>query len=462
MFDLSNDVVRTKLLTDKAQGDGNTVHKEQTDFVKKAIHILGSQVTSKLWKRAGRRLGEKPMQMLIAQELSNTIELKEKPGSVVAKLMGLNSLPVQQRVSPCKKNLQDTNLHRLSITAIDRQQEESYFSQMKKFDSDSHAREKSYKDAYEVKQKVSAGIQFENDNPHPEDYHRSIAEKRSMEAKRLPTNEKLLRSKELKDALEVLSSNRDLFLKLLEEPNSLFSSQLKERNQTSSLGNHAKCRRVLKPTTSADTDHDKSASKNQHTFSEEIMGFDGHDQSSSLFTRKAEAASQSTRIVVLKASTDEDVRSREVAKGITLRVQKDLASTQKNECPRASALSSGYVTDENSLNVSETISHTSYSFESSVSREAKKRLCERWESVTSNGVDCEQGDVRKKSSNTLGEMLSIPKVKKVEEAADRLAISPRVSHDKEQHMSITRSKSLPASSYCESIRGKEEISPTLS
>lgn len=472
MFDLSNGVVRPKLLTDKAQGD---VHKEQPDFVKKAFNILGSQVTS-IWKSAGRKFGEKPMQMLIAQELANTIELKEKPPSVVAKLMGLNSLPVQQRVSQSKKNLPDTNLHRLSIRALDRQQQESHSSKMS-FDGGSHVREKIYKDVYEVKQKLSSGIQFEKENPHPEDHHRSLAEKRMAvvhqkftETKRLTTNEKVLRSKELKDALEVLSSNRDLFLKLLEEPNSLFSSQFNELNQTNSLGNHIKCITVLKPTTSADIDHDKSASKNQHAFDEEITGFDGHDQSSSLFIPKAEAVSQSCRIVVLKASTemlpgsryingdlevDEDARSREVAKGIAFRTQKDLSSTQKDVYPRASALSSGYVTDENSPDVSETSIH----FESSVSREAKKRLSERLESVISNGVDPEQGNVRKKSSNTLGEMLAISEVKKEEEEE---AAELWVSYGEEQHTGMTRSKSLPASSCCENIREKEELSPAPS
>ncbi|GJV61881.1 DUF3741 domain-containing protein [Tanacetum coccineum] len=44
-----------------------------------------------------------------------------------------------------------------------------------------------------------------------------------MEAKRLSTDEKLRQSKQFQDALEFLSSNKEVFLKFLQEPNSLFS-----------------------------------------------------------------------------------------------------------------------------------------------------------------------------------------------------------------------------------------------
>ncbi|KAH7852449.1 hypothetical protein Vadar_024921 [Vaccinium darrowii] len=46
------------------------------------------------------------------------------------------------------------------------------------------------------------------------------------EAKRLSTDGKLCQSKQLHDAMEVLSTNKDFFLKFLQEPNSLFSQHL--------------------------------------------------------------------------------------------------------------------------------------------------------------------------------------------------------------------------------------------
>ncbi|EPS67988.1 hypothetical protein M569_06785, partial [Genlisea aurea] len=46
------------------------------------------------------------------------------------------------------------------------------------------------------------------------------------EAKRLSMDGKLRQSKQFQDALEVLSSNKDLFLKCLQEPDSIFSEHL--------------------------------------------------------------------------------------------------------------------------------------------------------------------------------------------------------------------------------------------
>ncbi|KAH0461794.1 hypothetical protein IEQ34_009369 [Dendrobium chrysotoxum] len=543
MFDVSIGVVRTKLLTDKAQGEGYPVRKDQPDFVKKAINIIGSQ----LWKRAGRRLGETSMKMLIAQEMSTAIELKEKPPSIVAKLMGLNSLPVQQKIPACRRNLQETDSHHCPSRALQdhRQQQESNFNQMK-YRSDLHIHEKKYKDVYEVKHQLSSNDQMGNENLHHRDYHGNLTEKRMalvhqkfIEAKRLATNERLIQSKEFKDALDVLNSNKDLFLKLLEDPNSLFSNQLKDLHQTTSLGTQTKCITVLKPTTSIDVDHEKCARKNRCTGTEEIRDIAGHDLSSCFFLPKAEAVSPPTRIVVLKAISamphegqtnlvshislpvrgsrnisgnlriDEDIRSSEAANKIIHKIPKDSKRRQKDEYRRASVLSNGYVADESSPSRSETdyreggsdcsdtelvtptsqnssvhmrsdspgslssFSHASYSLESSVGREAKKRLSERWESVTSNDINHEQENFRNNSS-TLGEMLAIPELKKEEEGTDNLAILPLGSCGQRQDVSMMEesiedspknfmsSGSLPASLFYESIRENEKNSLSLS
>lgn len=552
MFDLSIGVVRTKLLTDKAQGEGYLVRKDQPDFVKKAINIIGSQ----LWKRVGKRLGETSMKMLIAQEMSTAIELKDKSPSIVAKLMGLNSLPVQQKIPACKRNLQETNSHHCPSWALQdhRQQQEINVNQMK-YRNDLHIHEKKYKDVYEVKHQFSSNDQMENEDIHHRDYSGILTEKRMalvhqkfIEAKRLATNERLIQSKEFKDALEVLNSNKDLFLKLLEDPNSLFSNQLKDLHQTASLGTQTKCIRVLKPTTSVDIDHEKCARKNRCTGGEEISDIAGHDLSSCFFLPKVETVSPPTRIVVLKAVSampreaqtnlashislpvpksrnisgnlriDEDIRSSQEANEITHKMLKNLRRTQKDEYQRASVLSNGYVADESSLSRSETdyrdvgsdcsdselvtptsqnswvhmrsespgslpsFSHEFYSLQSSVCREAKKRLSERWESVTSNEISQEQAKFRKNSS-TLGEMLAIPEVKKEEEGTDMLVISPLGSCDQGQYMrmestcsasdrmqefnedspkSFTSSESLPVSSFYERIWENDKNSRRLS
>ncbi|KAF5959438.1 hypothetical protein HYC85_000647 [Camellia sinensis] len=51
----------------------------------------------------------------------------------------------------------------------------------------------------------------------------ALVRQKFIEAKRLATDEKLRQSKQFQDVLEVLSSNKDLFVKFLQEPNSLFS-----------------------------------------------------------------------------------------------------------------------------------------------------------------------------------------------------------------------------------------------
>ncbi|XP_020581806.1 intracellular protein transport protein USO1-like [Phalaenopsis equestris] len=510
MFDLSIGVVRTKLLTDKAHGEGYPVQNDQSDFVKKAINIIGSQ----LWKKAGRtRLGETSMKMLIAQEMSTAIELKEKAPGIVAKLMGLNSLPVQQKIPPCRRNSQETDPHSCPSRAP---QQESNFSTLK-CRTDSQIHEKKYKDVYEV--------QMENEDLQEEgNYCRNLTEKRMalvhqkfIEAKRLATNERLLQSKEFKDALEVLNSNKDLFLKLLEDPNSLFSNQLKDLHQTTSLGTQSKCITVLKPTTttSIDINHEKFVSKNRHVGGEEIRDVAGHDLNSCFLLPKAETASPPTRIVVLKAVSaipheaqaslashislpvpeNRNIRSSEAA-NISHKMPKNSKNSQKDEYQRASALSNGYAADESSLSRSETdyreavsdcsdselvtptsqnswvhmisgspgslssLSHEYYSLESSVSREAKKRLSERLESLTSDDIGHEQAKLRK-SSSTLGEMLAIPEIKKEEGRTDRImstcSFSDRMQEfNKDSPKNFRSSESLPAPPNFESVRENEK------
>lgn len=557
MFDLSIGVVRTKLLTDKAQGEGYPVRKDQPDFVKKAINIIGSQ----LWKRTGRRLCETPMKMLIAQEMSTTIELREKrsPSSIIAKLMGLNSLPVQQKIPACKRNLLETDSHHCRTRALQdqqQQQQESNFSQNQmKHKSYLDMREKLSKDVHEVKHKISSNDQMENENLNDIDYRGNLTEKRMafvhqkfIEAKRLASNERHIQSKEFKDALEVLNSNKDLFLKLLEDPNSLFSDQLKDLRQTASMGTQTKCITVLKPTTSVDVDHEKFVRKNGCTGGEHISNIAGHDLSSCFFFPKAETVSPPTRIVVLKAISamphetltnlpshislavpesrnisgnliiDEGIRTSEAATEITHKMPKDSKRTQKDIHEWASALSNGYAADESSISRSETdyregvsdcsdseqatptsqnswvhmrseslgslpsFSHVSHLHGSSVNREAKKRLSERWESVTSNDISHEQAKFRKNSS-TLGEMLAIPEAKKEDDGTDRLSILPLGFCGQGQYMgmtstcspsdkiqesnehspeNLTSSESLLDSVCYESIRENEKDSCTLS
>ncbi|XP_028555682.1 uncharacterized protein LOC110097362 isoform X2 [Dendrobium catenatum] len=326
--------------------------------------------------------------MLIAQEWSSAFESKETSPGVVAKLMGLSKLPIQQKVQTPKRKLQEIDTH----DYLNRSPQDYWLlkecscNHQMNYRSECCMHEKC-KDLYKVKQHLSSNGQAKNHYLQHEDRHDNLMDKRMalvhekfIIAKRLATNKKFIQSKEFKDALEVFSSNRDLFLRFLEEPNSLISKQLKEIQQIISLGSQTKRINVLKPTTSFDSDHDKSMSKDRCACGEEIKrNIDVHGWSSSLSIPKAETRSQPTRIVVLKPSptaihetkanmasnvavsaqesrhrsrnlrTDDDIRSRELAMEITRQIQKDMKSMQKDEYPSTVFSSTLYLADDSKL-----------------------------------------------------------------------------------------------------------------
>jgi len=281
-----------------------------------------------------------------------------------------------------------------------------------------------------------------------------------MEAKRLATNEKLLHSKEFQDALEVLSSNRDLFLKFLEEPNSTFSEQLAGLHRSPSPP-QTKRITVLKPNKSVDNKGRKEIRTHRLNEENEHVIPWSHRRSHS-----AEVIfSQPTRIVVLKPSPGKPSRTmaRLTPQAATAQLTEQIdfiggleddnylpdSLHRRDESLLSSVYSNGYGGDESSfsrsevyyvdeedgnLSVSEIVSpvsqhswdhikrcnnpysgssfsRTSRSPESSVIREAKKRLSERWASVAYNEINQQQMQLPR-SSSTLGEMLSLRGAKK--------------------------------------------------
>ena len=389
--------------------------------------------------------------MLIAHEMSKEIETKPKPPSVVAKLMGLDTLPA-------------TTYPQNRCSGMPIQQENC-------------------KDVYEVmpQQRLSSERRMD------------LVRQKFMEAKRLATDQRLLQSKEFQEALEVLSSNRDLFLKFLEEPNSLFSQNLAVAEAAvvpPPPPLPPKRITVLKPLKSVD-----------------------------ICKKASFVAPQPTRIVVLKPSTkiaqesdnsptgfsdskrDNLEGSRDVAREITRQIRESLSENRRDDHLLSSILSNGYIGDESSFNRSEngfleddpgnlsdselvsptsrfswdhgnrfgsplslsSHSRASHSPESSVIREAKKRLSERWAIVASGGNnrDQQQRQVHR-SSSTLGEMLSIPEKKEeVDDAEFGFASSSRDPSD--LPVKLLRSKSVPSSSSCsraeESISSKDHDRP---
>ncbi|RZS05721.1 hypothetical protein BHM03_00036265 [Ensete ventricosum] len=420
------------------------------------------------------------MKMLIAQEMSKETKSKRKPHSVVAQLMGLDddlttqSSPVASQRKLLKGypqtasagvhrgHLQDDvfgnnevpcELHQHDCLKM----EHRYVSEVWKQPSQSRSRR--------------CG---ESQN----DLRMALVRQKFMEAKHLASDENLIHSKEFQDALEVLNLNRDLFLKFLEEPNSLFSKQTFDLRSTPPppQPNHIT---VLKPSKKVETKFDKMVKKQEGPeIKESGRETDNHHWNSTFNHLKAENFSQPTRIVVLKPSTGNPTKAPSTTMSPKLLVQGDLGDDEafrpkyieertqqmqnilsghrRDESLLSSVHSNSFVGDGSSFNLLETdsieedgggfsnseiaaptsrhswdrfnspcsvssFSQVSYSPESSVIREAKKRLSERWALVTSNGTSQEQLHLPK-SSSTLGEMLAISDVKR-EECVNRYTVS---------------------------------------
>ncbi|CAA6655376.1 unnamed protein product [Spirodela intermedia] len=459
IFSSSAGMAGTKMLTDRPHRDGfvsgNRPYMPKSvvdDPVSAPTDDKPSVSYDPTGSLPARRSGGTPMKMLIAHEMSKETENKQKPPGVVARLMGLDALPAQQpAASP--HNIHLPQMRRESL--VRGQQEKS-------------AQQDVCKDVYEVwPQQPQPSYCRDQQLPLPSEKRMDLVRQKFMEAKRLATDQRLLQSKEFQDALEVLSSNRDLFLKFLEEPNSLFSHHLQELQGSPEAMAAPQTKRitVLKPSKSVEAENGKdNPRRHHHQVAEDDQSEKKRVGRGSGFVQpKVESLPQPTRIVVLKPSPRKPqdppnpatgfadgrgiLLKGDVAKEITRQMRESLSGNRRDDTLLSSVLSNGYIGDESSFNRSDnefieddpgnfsdlemvfgspfslsSVSRASYSPESSVIREAKKRLSERWAMVASGGSSSrdQQRQVRR-SSSTLGEMLAIPEKK--EECDGGFAVS---------------------------------------
>lgn len=486
-----------------------------------------------------------PIKMLIAQEMSKEIDFKKSSPNLVAKLMGLDALPIQlpksitQRSQP-KSYLQQSR----SLSHARRGAEYSHHGRSLSDDQVQHRLHEyqdcsDYKDVYNMlqqsqkgnsKKKKSLGKARNLDT----EKKMSLVHEKFLEAKRLAPDEKLRQSKEFQDAMEVLSSNRDLFLKFLQEPNSLFLKHIHEYHSIPSPP-ETKCITILRPSKMVNNKFCALGKKSNYLtkkLSHVSPEGTGWDQSLSGYSSPygcqdvGDYPTQPTQIVVLKPGQGEscDIKSlvpipsspgmlhndnfsekdeddggeetREVAKEITHQMHENLMGHRRDETLLSSVFSNGYFGDDSSFNRSEheyldgnlsdpevvtptsrhswdfinrtdspysssSFSCASHSPESSVCKEAKKRLSERWALIASNKNSLEQRHSRK-SSSTLGEMLALSDRKKsvtLEQNGDGIGDQESVesislltdSVNKEESRvdppkSLSRLKSVPVSS----------------
>ncbi|TYJ28005.1 hypothetical protein E1A91_A07G228500v1 [Gossypium mustelinum] len=562
LFDLNSGVPGNRLLTDKPHRDGSSLSRSQSDVVRMPSPTFGDQIEDKVIVSELRTFSNKKgnvthMKMLLAQEMSKDVESKCNPPNVVAKLMGLDALPRQQHNSSAQRcRFKGPSRHsscHCEIPVESWEQDQSFPDEQMQCEVSPYEVPNKYKDVYEIWQQSPRTTYSRDSSPQKGRYSdnanenkMALVRQKFMEAKHLVTDEKLRQSKEFQDALEVLSSNIELFLKFLEEPNSTFSQHL-NNFRCSSLPPRTKRITVLRP--SKMVDNEKFVGTGQKGDNQtkkpvqigQVTGYGRNNTATSPFPspKVEEYPSQPTRIVVLKPSPgknqdiirtpaspspplprilhggdfydepeeDDALESKEVAKEITRHMRENLMGHRRDETLLSSVFSNGYTGDDSSCNRSENeypvenlsdsevmsptsrhswdyinrfaspyssspFSRVSCSPESSVCREAKKRLSERWAMMTSNGSSQEQRHGRR-SSSTLGEMLALSDTKKLvrseeegssKEQERRGSTSCVASNLYEEESTsdspknIMRSKSVPGSSTIYGVRLNNEIS----
>lgn len=433
------------------------------------------------------------MKKLLAEEMSRETESKRRSPSVIAKLMGLDGLPPQQLAHKQQKMSSDISIKR--ATSVEKAPKSGTFYDCQSSRSNSKEQQE-FKDVFEVLETsnikscgcLSGGMT--NSKLTDTDAEMAFIQQKFMDAKRLSTDQKLQDSKEFHDALEVLDSNKDLLLKFLHQPDSLFTKHLHDMQGAppqTHCGRISAMKLEAQHHESSDLGQSdrqipwKNYSRSQkhrdvqfsHSNSRHATCTSPSPNSSKIrFEGKDELATLPTRIVVLKPNLGKaqncaksassprsshaflsDCRvhlefpniknregdthgmkkfsdnvglsrhnsreSREIAREITRQMRNSFCSGSMNF---SSAGLRGYAGDESSCdmsgNESEAIMVTSRnsfdlsnqykpsssrSTESSVSREAKKRLSERWKMTHRSQ---ELGELGRGS--TLAEMLSIP------------------------------------------------------
>lgn len=366
--------------------------------------------------------GRTPMKMLIAQEMIRQTEATQKAPGVVAKLMGLDDLPspattvggaaIRRRPSPGSLDGGGEYCNDVCEISPPPPEEE---------DGDGRAREN----------------------------RTALVRRMFVEAKQLAEEREVLRSREF---LEVLDSNRDLLLRFIGDPGPPSSTSSPATKRIT----------VLRPSRAVET------GTVAETLEEEEEGEEGegpvHPTRIVVLKPGLRKKTQDPKAAMEPPSSFPGLRgradvvvapaavggggSRELAMEITQMMRESLSGNWRDETLLSSVFSCGYAGDTSSFNQSEDgfmedddgvgdysdseiVIRPDYSLdsaslllsphppifpsqppcspESSVIREAKKRLLERWTMVASRGARREErGRGTHRSSSTLGEVLSLP------------------------------------------------------
>lgn len=449
-----------------ATRDGSPVRGTQSD--RKEYADLKSTVTGSIRRSSSDRSGGTPMKTLIAQEMAKEGDTNQKNTNVIARLMGLDEgVSFPKPVQPSSRRRSPEGHLSTTMARVNNQMS---------FDKHASSVENvEYKDVYEVGYQPQRCEHLSDDSSHrgrPHEDHdkkrMDLVRQKFVEAKQLASHENLLQSKEFHDALETLNSNRDLFLKFLKEPNSLFAKQSGEFHSAPTSPQRKQIT-VLKPAKSVELKSENALKRQQN------HAVHGSRTEKSNLCRKpnagharAERRPQHTRIVVLKPTSaittaeqfqqncqgnsddsDAPIVSRHVSDEIHWSahgmchqhdeclqgsIQSNMVGRDRSYYDRAeegrssfsgselgsptSCHSWDYIYRFSNPYFGSSLSHASCSPEAHVAREGKKHTSDRWPSASSNEIIREKVPMRR-SLSTLGEMLAMSDMKK--EDVDQVA-----------------------------------------
>lgn len=455
-FDSNGSIITNKLLTESSnsQFDGSLVHQSCSDVLDNGRLQVEDEVQNDQRNSSSEKeLGGMPTRL--ASEMSRYMTTK-KPENVVARLMGLdmNSLPAQPLVVTTTMKSQygcsaDTST---SVHQGNKQLDKDRYFDATSRDNGLRIYEKELKDE------------------QPWTFRNEISDE-TINTKRmalvhhiLATNGNLVQSKELQDAAEALSSDKDFYLKFVGEPNQSHQLQSDPRPKNRIV--------VLKPSKLVDMKSEKYIADPQKR---QISASSTYPSSDSI--------SKKARIVVLKPKQRKPrcVDSSVTSNIFVPKLDKGLISLlSSNSYARENSPISNLENEDGSFNDSEIATPTSHHSseytnrsydhnwsrnlpELSVDRLAKKQISDRWALLISNPIYVKE-DRGQKRSTTLGELLSFPKVEKEDEGARGLTVSSSRPFGEEQDPSfsaacfgnmrtLSRSKSLSSSLVNEQCTG---------
>lgn len=416
------------------------------------------------------------------------------PG-VIARLMGLDTLPTPPPPKPHPHNRGPHGQKKKVEASPETIHHEPSISHERYVFTEDELPE--FKDVFEITEARKAKKKFHSSSVHSKNSSPEVefVRRKFAEAKRLSTVEPLRSSREFNDTIEVLESNRDVLLEFLSEPNSLFTKELKDLTflppsppQSGSQITILKpsCKRTPATNLEIGRDFDKDNDFHYRKHSNDLSSHPHEDDFVSLtfdkpmksnYKMRGEKCTRPTNIVVLKPSLDKarnafgagvfpvyypevSARSRftngeDSFAGTKAKSSREIARQVTRQMRRAVSAKPDYLPDVDPLyefnplydDSSYYASPRVHQVESSVSKEARKRLSDRWK--TTHLTD-EVGPLPGDGSNTLGEMLALSDIMssdKLRRDKCILGISSNDGWKDGNYRNLPRSKSLPSSSH---------------